>query len=277
MTNPIQIPYLRHVWNMIHRYKYGWIQVITGMPGSGKSWTALTIAEKMDPKFDINAVGFTPKQYLDVLEDTKIGNFVVWDECGIALPARKWYSLSNILVTEVLQTMRHKRLGLILVVPDLSFIDVQARKLVHSYTEAKRRGQDPVKLWVYEIRVNRRTGDVYFPHPIIQNNGSAAKLRNFIFKSLPSKKLQDEYEEEHVKYKKKIERKARSMAEKIETEISGRELTVYDMINKVEKDIDKYKNKKGNIDWHLIKLDLRISRDKAIEIQKFIDKKTLTQ
>lgn len=239
------------------------------MPGSGKSWTALTLSEILDKDFDITHVAFTPKQYLDVLKDAKRGQFVVWDECGVALHSRKWFSASNILITEVLQTMRHKRLGVIMVVPDMSFIDIQARKLVHSYCESKRRGYHPVNLWIYEINVNRRTGEIYYPHPLINDNGNAFKLRKFIVKRRPSKELCKEYEKQHVEYKNKIEHKARKDLSAVEAEMFGEETTIFDYINKVTKNKEEYsKNNKVNV--YVIQTKLGISRHKAEQIKAMI-------
>lgn len=274
MKNPVQHPYFRHIWYMVHRYKYGWLQIITGQPGSGKSWTALTQAEIIDPNFSIDNVGFTPKEYLDVIDGAKSGSFVVWDECGVAVSSRKWQSTSNILITEVLQTMRHRRLGVILVVPDMSFIDVQARKLIHCYMEAKRYAYNPPQLWVYEINIDRKTGKIYFPHPKIRYKGMNVKLRNFILKRKPSEDLVKEYEKRHKSYKLRIERKARQSVGVLEREL-GDSRTVFDYMKYVVSNQEKFTSDKGKIDWRLIKPILKLSREKSQQIQMLARKELM--
>lgn len=269
--NPVKHPYFRHIWNMVHVYRYGWLQIITGMPGSGKSWTALTEAEIIDPTFNIDRVGFTPKQYLEVIDGAKTGQFVVWDEVGVGISARKWQSASNIMITEVLQTMRHRRLGVILVVPDLSFIDVQARKLIHSYMECKRYRLNPPELWVYQINIDRKSGKIYWPHPKIRHNGKIVKLNNFVMKKNPSEELRTEYEKRHRKYKVRIENKARNAVNALEKEL-GDSMTVFDYAEHVKKNVKKYTNIKGKVDWRLVKSYHKFSREKSQQIVALANK-----
>jgi len=271
MKNPVKHPYFRHIWNMVHIYKYGWLQIITGMPGSGKSWTALTEAEIIDPKFTIDNVGFTPKQYLDVIDEAKPGQFVVWDECGVAVSSRKWQSASNILVTEVLQTMRHRRLGVIMVVPDMSFIDVQARKLIHSYMESKRYRRNPPELWVYQINIDRKSGKIYWPHPKIRLDGRIVKLNHFVMKRKPSEELRVEYEKQHKKYKLRIEQKARSAVSSLEKELGGG-MSVFDYVKVVQQEPNKFSNTRGTVDWRLVKAHLQVSKHQAEQISILVKK-----
>lgn len=269
-------PFVRHIWNMLHHYNYNWLQVITGNPGTGKSYTAMTLGEMLDPNFSIDKVAFSAKEFIDILNNIKRnGEVVVWDEVGISasLSSRRWFTLSNILIDDVIQTFRYRKICVFLVVPDLSFIDVRARKLVRCFSECKRRQKDPAKLWVYWISVNRRDGKIYTPHPLIQIDGATCKLRAFVMKRLPSEQLMEDYERVHKKYKARLEMRANRIIGMMERKefVAGK--TIYDFVGDVEKDREKYTNKKGVLDWYLIKMHLKISEGKAKQIQKYLEKK----
>ncbi len=111
-----------------------WLAAIVGETGSGKSFSALRIAKLIDPSFNIDRVVFTPEQFLELLNSGTLtrGCAVVFDEAGCGMPAREWYSIQNKLLGYVLQTFRRENLAVIFTLPNISFLDVQARKLFHT-------------------------------------------------------------------------------------------------------------------------------------------------
>ena len=52
-----------------------------------------------------------------------------FDEAGVGMNARDWYTIQNKILGMILQTFRHRNLMTVFTVPHISFIDVQARKL----------------------------------------------------------------------------------------------------------------------------------------------------
>ena len=272
IKDPVTKKWFHHVWLMAHRYKYGWSQVFTGMPGSGKTMSATQYAELLSPpgEFTADNVAFTPKGYLDTLENLKPGQPVVWSELGVGLPSRRWHSLSNILISQVIQTMRIKKPIVLMDVSDLSFIDVQARKLIFCYSEAKRWGSNPVKLWLYRIKIVRRTGDIFWPHPLIKCNGRIVKLRYITIKRKPDEDLWKEIDRKQRHFKSGLEEKARKMIGLMKKELIGGR-TIMDMINEVQKDRKKFLNKGGKLDVYLLQTHLNVGKGKAMQVKRFID------
>lgn len=273
LSDPVVKAYLHHIFLMGSSYQFGEIQATTGGVRTGKSMTLCTEANLLakHPLDEYN-FAFTPKEYLKSLDNMDyIGEPLIWSELGTGMPARKWYSLSNILMGEIIQTMMIKKPIVLFDVPDLSFIDIQARKLIYHYTEAKRWETSPVKLWVYHISVNRKKGDLFFPHPIIFNDGKKMKFRSVNFETMPPEEVWIKYDERQKEYKEKLRKKNLAMIEKLEKEIIGREeKTIYDYINDIMKNPDEFKTNKGSWSPALIKQRLNIRGGLAKEIWDFL-------
>ena len=58
---------MKHYWNRINRYNKNWLCIVCGATGSGKSYTALKIAETVDPNFNIKKVVFTAKDFMNLI------------------------------------------------------------------------------------------------------------------------------------------------------------------------------------------------------------------
>ncbi len=277
INNPIKVPYLKHMWNRTHKYKYGWMQVIVGDPGTGKSWAEMTLGEILDPKFDINKIAFSPSEFMDAIDDVKYnGEVICIEELGVILNARKWASMSNILTNEVLQTMRYKHIISFFTVPDISFIDSQARKLLNCFSETRRTGYEPANLWVYNVMHDRkRSRDPYFIHPRIMYNGAISALQYFVMKRKPSPQLLKEYKEKEMTYKDKINKRNRNALKQMEQQSEVDSRTVFDYVNDVNDNIEDFKNVRGTLDWHLIAMKLGIGEPKAKQIKKYVEKESV--
>jgi len=273
LRDPVTKIWLNHIYLNAHKYQYGWMQITTGGVRSGKSMTICTEAELLsDRPLDDYSFAFTPKQYIKSLDNMdRIGEVLIWSELGTALNARKWQSLSNILVTEIIQTMMIKKPIVLIDTPDMSFVDVQCRKLLYSYTEAKRWENSPVKLWVYRISVNRKIGKTYFPHPVVKVGNSIMKLRSINIRTQTPKDIWIKYDEKQKEYKDRLRKKNLKVIEIMEHELVGEKKTIYDMINEVQKDRPKFTSK-GRLSYSLIQTHMNVSERKALQIRNFIEK-----
>ena len=170
-----------------------------GMPGKGKTWAAVHHAEMLDPTFDIDRVCVTYKEFLTQLEilanawnnhEDVSGKVVIFDEFQKSASARNWMSNINKAITDVLHTFRYLNLIVIFTTPHLSFVDVNARAVMHfqvtmkekrpemgisrgelTFSEIKNDPRDPSdKLYHYAPRVFTeagpiRVGSVWFEKP----------------------------------------------------------------------------------------------------------------
>ena len=113
--------------------------MIAGETGTGKSYAAMRLGQLIDKDFNIRNVVFSPKQFMEILENPwiKRGSVIIFDEAGVGIPSRDWYTIQNKMLGYVMQTFRHMNLCVIFTVPNIGFVDVQMRNLFHIYLETQ--------------------------------------------------------------------------------------------------------------------------------------------
>ncbi len=187
-----------------------WLCVIVGPTGSGKSYSALTLASKIDPTFDITKVVFTSEAFLKLINDPKKlkkGSVVVFDEFGVGMPRREWYSVSNKMISYLLQTFRNRNLGVIFTVPSLDYIDTQALRLMHTKIitlSIDRQINEVVCKW-FDLDFNPRRGkEPYTKYPRIRDKKGRIIILDRIGFPMPDSKLVSAYERKKTKYTKEL-------------------------------------------------------------------------
>ena len=273
---PPENQFLKYIWNRVHRYHKSWMQVIVGDVGEGKSYAALCMAERLDKRFNIDKVCFTPKEFMKAVDSIKYkGEAIVFDEAGLLMSSRKWFTMTNIMCNEILQTFRYKNPIVIFVLPDFSYLDSQARKIVQCLGVVKRRGNDPSRMRLHMLKHDRREGKSFFPHPIVRRKKLAVKIKSLIFSKFPSEKLLEEYEEKAGKYKGRLQQKNWQLLEAMEQESVAETRTIQDDIKYVQDNPEKFTNRLGRIDRNIIRTLLGVSVDKAKQIKAIIDKEAM--
>ena len=180
------------------------IMLFVGATGSGKSYSALRLAEMLDPTFTIDRVKFKAKDFMDCINDLVKrseageeikGRVILWDEFGVEHNAREFMTISNRVINYFFQTSRHLNLIVIMTVPLLSFIDSATRKLMHSVAEMcginQREKTATVK--VKMMQTNVMTGKEYPKYLRYKKDGKQRVSKKLKFK-LPSKQLLADYE-----------------------------------------------------------------------------------
>ena len=135
---PVLIQYIK---DRIHKKNKNFVMLFVGATGSGKSYSALRLAELLDDSFKIDRVCFKAKDFMNTINeliennDKVSGKVVVWDEFGVEHNAREFMTISNRVINYFFQTSRHLNLIVIMTVPLLSFVDSATRKLMHGIAE----------------------------------------------------------------------------------------------------------------------------------------------
>jgi len=264
---------------------------VTGKPGSGKTLQALLLSYLISPKrFNPSCYAVTAGEFMDWVNDPnrQAGDCIVWDEPGIGLKARHWYSLSNIMVGETLQVYRKKKLNVFFAVTDFSFIDIQARKQITCFSEIQRFDLRYARMWLYDLKINRKTGDMYFPYYRAYINNRVYALKNVQVLNSAIKKLYERNKEtmdiifeKMEEFKEKTMKKDRATIQEIEKERFGKTYTIFDMANLVAKNREKC-ILKGKLNWCLIhafltkELGFAPSRDACRAIKFLIEKEKET-
>lgn len=267
---------------MLYRNK-NWLALICGETGSGKSLSAIKMANLISPRgitIKRNLV-FTPQEFLNKIKNKQ--NFepadvLIFDEAGIGLSARDWYSIQNKLLGAVLQAFRHLNIGLIFTTPDLSFIDVQARRLFHNYFETItiNHKENLCYLSVYNVQRSSRYGVTFYKHPKYNWYGDETTLE-VINLHLPDQELIEDYEEAKEHFTTDLYTSASKDLE-IKTQKKD-SVDKFKEDQKIIKDLKKnYKSyikeyhKIKYLDKDLIRADYDISTHRAEKIKKIIER-----
>jgi hypothetical protein len=162
---------LDQVWTRMNERNEHFVGVFVGREGSGKSLTAIKVAEMVDPRFNPDEnIFFKLDNFLEVLAEDEYtaGDMYVLDEAGVQLGNRTWQDRAQVLANQALQLIRDHNVGLIFTLPRLSELDKQARGRLQLMFEitAKNDGQY-VKVRPKMLDPDRtgKTGKVYRKYP----------------------------------------------------------------------------------------------------------------
>lgn len=203
-------PILNMIQKKLHIKNQNFIGVVVGKTGTGKSLSALRMAELIDPTFNITNIVFTIEAFMTLLVEGKKegkihkGSVIIFDEAGVGIPARDWQSQLNKVMGFILQTFRVDNVCLLFTVPVLSFIDVNARKLMHMKFKTKYidRLRNYCALSPKEFDYNEDADKIYTPYYIEPKTGRKVKELKL---SLPSAKLLEQYDNIQKEYKSKLQ------------------------------------------------------------------------
>jgi len=274
--------YISRVRMRLLKNNQNWLAIICGGTGSGKSYSALSIADTICPRGITvrRNVVFNSTQFLRKLVDKnqlQKGDIIIFDEAGVGMSSREWYSVQNKLLGSVLQTFRNMNVGVIFTTPNLSFIDVQARKLFHNYFETVYLDyeEELAYLKCRDIQHNSLFDKTYYKKPRFNNEGLTTCM-DFIAIPKPREALIKEYEEVKNEYTEELNLNALN-------ELTGKNKPVkkdlkqenQKVINKVKEEpsrfIAEYQGRKY-IDSDLLKNEFNLSHRNANTIKKAVEK-----
>jgi len=182
------------------RQNKNFLCLISGQTGSGKSWSALSIGQMVDPDFCVERIIFKGKELMNLINGDKLGDrkgvFLLWDEAGVDLSNRNWQSLTNKMLNYLLQTFRHRCIILFFTTPYADFLDKQTRKLFHA--EIKTLSIDykkkMVKLKPLLIQYNAKYGKFYYKFlRVVSKDGGVVPINEWNVPA-PTQELIDKYE-----------------------------------------------------------------------------------
>lgn len=264
----------KYFWRVRRRLlinNQNWLAVVAGETGSGKSYSAMAMADAISPRgFNVaRCLVFNPIQFLQRInhpDDLRKGDILIFDEAGVGMSAREWYSVQNKLLGSVLQTFRNLNVGVIFTVPNLGFIDVQARKLLHAYFETAHidRKENVAVLRVYEVQHNSRLDKTYMKAPrFLTAEGCLVRCARI---GIP--KIADEiaaaYEEAKTNYTRALNERALT---ELTTPKPGRRERLdpekeRDMVEAIKQDRERFRRKRGSkyhIDHALVMREFGVS------------------
>lgn len=236
------------------RKKKNIIIVVVGPTGSGKSWTSLSIAKEADPSFDVGRVCFSAFEFMDLLENgvngekLKPGKAIVFEEAGVGINSRKFFSVINEVMYTVAETYRSSRLITIFNLPAFDSMDKRVRQLTHGLIETLDVDVDKKICLIkfFEINTNPVSGKIYRKH---LTSGDYAFERHGI--RMPEKELRMKYEVRKQEFRDGLQqglmKKLHTSALKEQKEARKRNVDLDEVADKIRVDPGKFvKEHHGN-------------------------------
>lgn len=210
--------------------------VFVGDTGSGKSYSSISLAEKIDPNFSADRIVFTTLDFLKLVNSNlSPGSVIIFDDAGLGIPAREWQATSAKIFGKLFQGFRYKNLVTMITVPNIAFIERQSRMLMHLYLEATDT-QGIMKPFrpFFPFRGDDRLG---FKYPTMERGGREIKIKASVY-DLPSQQIIQAYEQKKMDYMEKTNREFQEEMEfSLEREQHKRE--------EMMKQREKWKNRKN--------------------------------
>lgn len=159
------------------------VAAFVGQTRSGKSYSAIKMAEDIDPDFTIDNIAFSSRQFLDLvrgqIKELKPGSVIIWDELEVSMSNLEFQSRQAKLLNYVLATFAKKRIILFITAPYFKMINNTARSLFHSLIETK--GIDEktkeVVLKPLLLQTNQDSGQIFKKYLRIIKQGQAIPLK----------------------------------------------------------------------------------------------------
>ena len=273
---------LRRVWDRVNRDNEHFMGCIVGREGSGKSHTAIKIADSLDPTFSADRVIFDIKELLEVLRSGEHdpGDFYVLDEAGVSMGVRTWQDRAQVLANQALQLIRSHNLGLIFTLPRLSELDSQAEGRLQAVLEITDKVPDEyVELkwkWLDPDRVDSN-GTILMKYPRRIQNGAKKRITCNTF-SPPRSDLVEPYEERKREYQDEVYERTIAKLEEAEGDEEAEDSDPQEIATEIadgnlERYVDQHSTtKQAYINKDLIRSDYDLTHSEAKAVKALLNR-----
>jgi DNA-binding CsgD family transcriptional regulator len=278
------IPEGKAIINQIHHnYKRGLLNIvkIIGLPGTGKSWLCLRLAELVSIRIHKEnriKIDNVVDSLLDLLRivrrATEPGEIVIVEEAEVLFPSRRSMSGDNVDATKIFDTVRKKKMILLLNFPLNKSVDSRIEAMCNLEIETlkiyKKAGVCICK--PMRLQVNPSSGKVYHHRLLCESK----EVRRSVFNK-PSEKLTKEYESKKDTFLNDLYKSLENRQEKrkLEAEISmgkqrqirltrpltDQQLKVYDLRMRQGKSIQETADELGistqAVDYHIKRVNIK--------------------
>lgn len=203
-TTNLRDAYINQIKDRLNKNNQNWLCAICGGTGSGKTYAAIQLAFEIDDNFSCDNIVFNVTDFMKLLNSGKLkqGNIIIFEEAGVGMSSKEWFSIQNKLFANVLQTFRHMNIGVIFTLPAIYFLEKSARILLHDYLQTDRidRRHNLSYLRSYYFDYNLISGKLYTPKKRINIKGKGNVVIDHLAVKKPDENILKIYEKMKTKY-----------------------------------------------------------------------------
>ncbi len=119
---------VRVAYQKTHNENNNYMLICLGDTGSSKSYSSISVSMMLDKNFNENRICFRGKEFMKLVnKDLPAGSVIMFDEAGVDVSSRDWYSEKNKLIKDTVETFRRDNLICVWTTPDMKGIDSQVR------------------------------------------------------------------------------------------------------------------------------------------------------
>ncbi len=221
---------------------------IVGQTGSGKSYTAMSLAMMMDTSFNIDRINFKAKDFLKTTNrDLDEGSVIMFDEAGIDVSSREWYTDRNKAINNVVETFRRDNLICIWTTPNFGNLDKKVRSYFHGLgmmMSPEKWGWGAIKY--FDLYSKTQDLGVATAYPLVKDGDHAVSLGDSNQPHRPNMYVTDPREidaklvEEYEKKKKEFTEEVKEAGIESLEQQTSRELSERDIIGLVANKSDDF-------------------------------------
>ena len=206
--------YIRYKLNKNQSILALWV----GDTGTGKSYSSISAALRVDKDFNIDRIVFDTKSFMNLINSgLPKGSVVIYDDAGIGISNKDWYKEQVKVFGKVVQTFRSKQIITFITTPDMSFIENQSRSLLNLLMQS-----DPVKQGLFYPKVPYKPRNysfhhynIYYAYPrytVLTASGKEIKVmvKNIQF-PMPTDYIVEQYEQKKQEHMDKYYESAEEM------------------------------------------------------------------
>lgn len=251
--------FLSLIHNRIWRKKQHAIILHVGPPGTGKSYGALSMAEKLDKTFSIQRVVYDERSLFKLLHEgdstgfLSPGKAVIFDEAAgseYAADSRQSLSRTNKRLSFLATTFRARRLILFYISPVLQQIDKRLRTIgtfcildFHSVDFQKKISVAGLQL----VKTDSQSGQMFKPFPRVRKKSGKILIVNRISIDKPTPELCFDYEKKKQQFlSTSIERWFHKASEEIRDKEEKKD-GLKELYQKALENFDDFLDDKGTI------------------------------
>lgn len=221
---------------------------IVGQTGSGKSYTAMALAMMIDTSFTIDRINFRAQDFLKTTnQELDEGSVIMFDEAGIDVSSREWYTDRNKAINNVVETFRRDNLICIWTTPNFGNLDKKVRSYFHGLAvmmPPDKWGWGAIKY--YDLYAKTQDVGVAPAYPLVKDGDHVVSLGSSDQPHRPNmyvcdpRKIDAELIEEYEKKKKEFTEEIKERGIESLEEESTKDLSENDIIGLLAHNPDKF-------------------------------------